>query len=187
MKNGKALLIGTLFLLGFSALDVAESAGQAGGVPSLDHRVGDLEATVAEQEEVGEALQVTVEDLQIQLNGVQNDILTIQRRLPLFAVVNGDGTLRESRGVQSAERSVDGAGNPQTGTYRVIFFQDVSRCAATVTAEPSFSGLVTASINGTFRGIPNPNPDFQPNVFLIVLSDEDNNRIDARFNIIVAC
>ena len=108
-------------------------------------------------------------------------------RIDDFAVVDGNGSLRASRGVQSAGHSIDGSGNPQKGTYRVAFDRDVSRCAATVTAEPSYSGQITASINGTFRGIPNPNPDFQPNVFLIVLFDEDHNLVDSRFNVVVTC
>jgi len=51
--------------------------------------------------------------------------------------------------------------------------------------EPSFSGALTASINGTFRGIPNPNRS--ENTFLVVLSDEDQHRTNSRFNIIVVC
>ena len=104
-----------------------------------------------------------------------------------FAVVDGDGTLRASRGVQSAGHSVDASGNPLKGSYRVLFNRNVSLCAVTVTAEPSFSGQITASVNGTFRGIPNPNPNFPPNQFIIVLFDEDHDFVDSRFNIIVTC
>jgi len=187
MKSGKTLLISALVLLGVSTSQLAEPADQAGGVPTLNNRLGTLESAVADQGTAGAALQLTVDDLQIQLNGVQTDLFTLERRLSLFAVVDGNGSLRASRGVQSAGHSIDGSGNPQKGTYRVAFDRDVSRCAATVTAEPSYSGQITASINGTFRGIPNPNPDFQPNVFLIVLFDEDHNLVDSRFNVVVTC
>lgn len=187
MTNGKALLISALVLLGPSTAQAAEPAGQAGGLPTLDYRLGALESTVADQETAGAALQVTVDDLQIQLNGVQNDLATLEGRLPMFAVVDGDGTLRASRGVQSAGHSVDASGNPLKGSYRVLFNRNVSLCAVTVTAEPSFSGQITASVNGTFRGIPNPNPNFPPNQFIIVLFDEDHDFVDSRFNIIVTC
>jgi hypothetical protein len=187
MKSRRALLISALVSLGLSTSPVSEAAGQAGGVPGLDYRLGTLESTVAQQGTAGEALQVTVDDLQIQLNGVQNDIAMLQARVPLFAVVDGDGTLRASRGVQSAGHSLDESGNPRTGSYRVLFDRNVWLCAATVTAEPSFNGKITASINGTFRGIPNPNPNFPPNQFIVVLFDEDDNAVDARFNIIVTC
>jgi len=115
MTNGKALLISALVLLGLSTAQAAEPAGQAGGLPTLDYRLGALESTVADQETAGAALQVTVDDLQIQLNGVQNDLATLEGRLPMFAVVDGDGTLRASRGVQSAGHSVDASGNPLRG------------------------------------------------------------------------
>ena len=65
----------------------------------------------------------------------------------------------------------------------MTFTRNVSTCAVTVTAEPSFSGGIVASINGTFRGSPIHNP----NRFHVVLSDHDNDRVDTRFNIIVMC
>jgi hypothetical protein len=85
----------------------------------------------------------------------------------------------------SAQPSRDGSGNLLTGHYDVVFPRNVSLCAVTVTAEPSFSSGIVASLNGTFRGI--PNPSFPANTFIVVLSDEDNNRINTRFNIIVMC
>jgi hypothetical protein len=183
MKNGKALLISALVLLGLSSSQVAEPAGQAGGVPALANRLGALETVVANQGEAGTALQLTVDDLQLQLDTVQNDLATLELRLPLFAVVDGDGTLRASRGVQSAGHSLDGSGNPLPGHYRVVFTRNVSLCAATVTAEPLSSSQVTASINGTHRGSPIHSPD----VLIIVLFDKDNDLVDRRFNVIVAC
>ena len=188
MKIGKALLIGVLPLLGPFASHVAEAGGQAGGVPTLDTRVRVLETTVADQGATGAALQVTVDDLQTQLNSVQNDLARLEGLLPLFAVVDQNGTLRpsSSRGVLSAGHFLDDHGNPETGFYRVVFTRDVSRCAATVTAEPSYSGQITASINGTFRGVSN-NLEFPPTNLTIVLFDEDHNLIDARFNVIVTC
>jgi len=185
MKSDKALLMGALLLLGMSTSQVAEPADQAGGVPTLGNRLGAVETAVADQGTAGAALQVTVDDLQIQLIGVQNDLATLERRLPLFAVVDGNGTLRASRGVQSAGHFLDASGNPLKGGYRVLFDRNVWLCAVTVSAEPLFSGQITASINGTFRGIPNPN--FSPNEFIIDLFDEDHNFVDSRFNVIVTC
>src|SRR5262245_45234057 len=155
-KTVKALMINALVLIGLSAAPMAEPASQTGGIPSLDGRVGTLETTVAEQGTTGAALQVSVDDLQNQLNTVQNDILAIERHLPMFAVVNADGTLRASRGVISAGHFLDSSGNPLKGAYKVRFEREVSLCAVTVTAEPSGSAAFTASVNGTFRGIPNP-------------------------------
>ncbi len=185
MKNGKALLISAFLSLTLFTSQAAEPGDQAGGVPHLDARVSTLEVTVEDQGTAGAELQTQVDDLQSQLSAVQNDLLTLESELPMFAVVNADGTLRASRGVQSASQSLDGSGNPLTGHYDVFFHRNVSLCAVTVTAEPSFAGQITASINGTFRGIPNPN--FPPNMFIIVVSDEDNNRINSRFNVIVVC
>jgi len=187
MKSDKALLIGALLMLGLSTSQVAEPAGQTGGVPTLDYRLDTLETTVAAQGTTGAALQVTVDDLQIQLNGVQNDLFALERHLPLFAVVDGNGTLRASRGVQSAGHFLDASGNPLKGSYRVLFDRNVSLCAVTVTAEPLYAGQITANVNGTFRGIQNPGPNFPPNQFLIDLFDEDHNSIDSRFNVIVTC
>jgi uncharacterized coiled-coil protein SlyX len=186
MNTKSALLISALLWLGLSA-SPTEPASQTGGLPALDFRLGTLESTVAEQGTVGAALQVTVDDLQNQLNGVQNDLATLERRLPMFAVVDADGTLRASRGVESAGHSLDSSQNPLTGFYRVVFDRNVWLCAATVTAEPLSSGKVKASINGTFRGVVNPNPEFSPNALHIVVFDEDNNFVDTRFNIIVSC
>lgn len=182
MQNGKAPMISAFLSLTLLTSQAAEPADQGGGVPRLDARVGTLEVTVAEQGTVGAELQVTVDDLQSQLSTVNNDLLTLENKL-MFAVVEADGTLRASRNVQSAAQSVDGAGNPLTGHYDVVFSRNVSLCAATVTAEPSSSSGIVASLNGTFRGSPIHNP----NRFIIVLSDTDNNRVNGRFNIIVMC
>ena len=81
-----------------------------------------------------------MDDLQSQLTALQNDLAALESKLPMFAVVNADGTLRASRDVQSAGQSLDGSGNPLTGHYDVVFQRNVSLCAVTVTAEPSFSG-----------------------------------------------
>jgi hypothetical protein len=183
MKSDKALLISALLLLSLFRSQAAEPAGEAGGLPTLGARVGALEITVEDQGTAGAELGIQVEDLQSQLSAMQNDLLTLESKLPMFAVVNADGTLRASRGVQSAGQSLDGSGNPLTGHYDVIFHRNVSLCAVTVTAEPSFSGQITASVNGTFRG----SPIHDPNRFIIVLSDEDGHRINSRFNVIVTC
>ena len=188
MKIGKALLIGVLPLLGLSASQVAVAGGQAGGVPTLDTRVRLLETTVADQGIAAATLQSQVDDLQTQLNGVQNDIATLESKLPVFAVVERDATLRPNahRGVQRAEHFLDQDGNPIAGAYKVFFDRnDVSRCAVTVTAEPEFGSPLTAIVNGTFRGF--PSPSFPANMFTIEVFDKDNDRIDARFNIMVTC
>ena len=61
----------------------------------------------------------------------------------------------------------------------------VSRHHALFTVDPQ--GVVRlsdlASINGTFRGSPIHNP----NRFIVVLSDHDNDRVNGRFNIMVMC
>jgi uncharacterized coiled-coil protein SlyX len=188
MKIGNALLIGVLVVLGLSASQVAEAGGQAGGIPSLDARVSTLETTVADQGTAGAALQTQVDDLQTQVNGVQNDVATLESKLPVFAVIERDATLRPNahRGVQRAEHFLDQDGNPIAGAYKVFFDRpDVSRCAVTVTAEPEFGSPLTAIVNGTFRGF--PSPSFPSNMFTIEVFDKDNDRIDARFNIIVMC
>src|SRR5262245_3157477 len=179
----KALMITAVLSLSVCTSQVAEPA--AGGLPGLDARVGTLEDTVAEQGTAGVDLQSQVDGLEAQLSAVQNELSTLENKLPMFAVVDADGTRIASRGVQSARQSVDGSGNPVTGHYDVVFERSVAKCAATVTVEPSFSGALTASINGTFRGIPNPNRS--ENTFLVVLSDEDQKRTNSRFNIIVVC
>ena len=71
-------MIGALVALSLAMLQVAEAAGQSGGVPALDHRFGSLESAVAEQGAVGQALQVTVDDLQNQLNSVHNDMFRLE-------------------------------------------------------------------------------------------------------------
>lgn len=185
MKSTKVLLIGALLLLGLFRSQAAEPAAQTGGLPSLGARVDVLEVTVEDQGLVGAELVVEVDDLQSQLTAVQNDLLLLERKLPMFAVVNADGTRRASRGVLSVTQPVDSSGNPLTGHYHVTFDRNVSLCAVTATAEPSASKQITASVNGTFRGIINPN--VPPEMFIIVLTDEDNNRIDVRFNVMVAC
>jgi hypothetical protein len=151
-------------------------------VPQLDNRVDDLEVTVEEQGVAGADLGGQVESLQTTMAAVQTELLTLQNKL-LFAVVDADGTIRASRGVQSAAQSVDGSGNPIPGHYDVIFARNVSACAVTVTAEPSASSGIIASVNGTFRGSPIHNP----NRFIVVLSDHDNDRVNWRFNIMVMC
>ena len=196
MKNGPALLIAFFSLMLFTS-QPAQADDSSGGVPDLDlrvttlevevpqldARVGTLEGTVEEQGDAGAELGSQVEALQSQLATVQNELFSLVQSKLLFAVVNADGTIRASRGVQSAAQSVDGSGNPLTGHYDVIFTRNVSLCAVTVTAEPSFSGGIVASVNGTFRGSPIHNP----NRFIVVLSDDDNNRVNTRFNIIVMC
>jgi uncharacterized coiled-coil protein SlyX len=151
-------------------------------VPQLDNRVDDLEVTVEEQGVAGADLSGQVESLQTTMTSVQNELLTLQNKL-LFAVVDADGTIRASRGVQSAAQSVDGSGNPIPGHYDVIFSRNVTACAVTVTAEPSSSSGIIASINGTFRG----DAIHNPNRFIVVLSDHDNDRVNWRFNIMVMC
>ena len=49
--------------------------------------------------------------MQTQLSGALNDLLTLENKL-LFAVVEADGTLRASRGVQSSVQATDGDGIP---------------------------------------------------------------------------
>ena len=189
MKSKKVPLIGALLLFGLFTSQAAEPAGEAGGLPSLGARVGVLEITVEDQGTAGAELQLTVGDLQSQVEAIQSELTTVHNdlvslennRLPLFAVVDADGMLRASRGVQSAGQSLDGSGNPLTGHYDVVFERNVSLCAVTATAEPSSSSQITAGVNGTFRGSPIHNP----NRFIIVLSDADGNRINVRFNVIV--
>jgi len=194
MKNKSGLLIGaslSLVLLG----STSEAAAPAPvpsldtrvrtlevAVPQLDGRVDSLEVTVEEQGVAGADLGSQVDSLQTTMASVQNDLLALQNKL-LFAVVDADGTIRASRGVQSAAQSVDGLGNPIPGHYDVIFSRNVTACAVTVTAEPSASLGIIASVNGTFRGSPIHNP----NRFIVVLSDHDNDRVNHRFNIIVMC
>jgi hypothetical protein len=187
MNIGKALLISVLLLLGLSAAQAAAAA--AGGVPSIDVRVRVLETTVAGQGTAGASLQLQVNAIDDDIASLLSQLATLETtlalRLPMFAVVKRDGTLLASRGVLSAAQSLD-SGDPVTGHYDVFFARnDVSLCAVTVTGEPSYSGVITATINGTFRGIPNPNTS--PNQFHIVLSDENGDRIDSRFNVIVTC
>jgi len=89
--------------------------------------------------------------------------------------------------IEESRQLVDPQSNqPSTGHYAVVVSRnDVSLCAITVTAEPLSSSAVTASINGTFRGI--INPLFPANTFIIVLSDEEGNRVSSRFNVMVTC
>lgn len=188
MKSERALLVGAFLMFGLFTSQVAEPA-EAGGLPSLGARVGVLEITVEDQGTAGAELQVTVGDLQAQMDAMQtqlsgalNDLLTLENKL-LFAVVEADGTLRASRGVQSAGQATDGDGNPLTGVYDVVFARNVSLCAVTATGEPSSGAQITASVNGTFRGSPIHNP----NRFIIVLSDADGHHINVRFNVIVMC
>jgi hypothetical protein len=142
-----------------------------------------LEVTVEEQGVVSTDLGSQVATLQSQMATVQTELLVLVQNQLLFAVVDADGTILASRGVQSAAQSVDGDGNPMTGHYHVVFTRDVSECAVTVTAEPSFSRGIIATINGTFRG----SPIHDPKRFNVVLSEHDNDRISTRFNIIVMC
>ena len=188
MTYRNAFLISTVLGLSVCLCQVAE-AGQ-GGLPALDQRVKTLENTVAAQQTTvttqqaaTQALTGRVSTLESQVASLQGQIAALQNHLPMFAVVNEDGTLRASSGVLSVGLPLDTSGNPITGHYTVFFSRDVSRCAVTVTAEPWYSGQITASINGTFRG----KGIFQPNTFTVVLSDHDSNRINTRFNIIVTC
>ena len=151
-------------------------------VPQIDDRVDNLEVTVEEQGVAGADLGSQVESLQTTMATVQTELLTLQNKL-LFAVVDADGTIRASRGVQSVSQPVDGSGNPITGHYHVIFSRNVTACAVTVTAEPSSSTGIIASVNGTFRG----SPIHDPNRVIVVLSEHDNDRVNWRFNIIVMC
>jgi hypothetical protein len=195
MKTMSALMIGASlsFMLstahagpvptyGVPDLDVRLHSLEA-EVPELDTRVGDLEDTVEAQGAVSSDLGSQVETLQGQMASVQTELLVLLQNKLLFAVVDANGTVRASRGVQSAAQSVDDDGNPVTGHYDVIFTRNVSTCAVTVTAEPSASTGIIASINGTFRG----DSIHNPNRFHVVLSDSGNDRVDGRFNIIVMC
>jgi hypothetical protein len=103
------------------------------------------------------------------------------RRTSFFAVIDANGTVRASRGPVGGQ-SVDDDGNPVTGHRDVIFTRNVST-AHDVTAEPSASTGIIASINGTFRG----DSIHNPNRFHVVLSDSGNDRVDGRFNIIATC
>ena len=133
------------------------------------------------QADAGAALDTQVDTRQNQLGAVQTELFVLVQSKLLFAVVDAVGTVRASRGVQSVAQSTDGSGNPITGHYDVVFTRNVTACAVTVTAKPSFSGGIIASVNGTFRG----SPIHDPNRFIVVLSDHDNDRINTRFNIIV--
>jgi hypothetical protein len=195
MKNRPALLIGASLSLMLLTSHAAQPAPYPMPtletrvktlevqVPQIDNRVGDLEVTVEEQGVVGTELGSQVESLQTQMAAVQTELFTLVQNKLLFAVVDADGTIRASRGVQSVTQSVDGSGNVIPGHYDVIFTRNVSTCAVTVTAEPSSSSGIIASVNGTFRGSPIHNP----NRFIVVLSDHDNDRVNTRFNIIVMC
>ena len=196
MKNHALLIAASLSLVPFTSQAASLPVYPTGlptvetrvtnlevAVPQLDARVGTLEVTVEEQGVVGSDLGSQVETLQTQMAAVQTELLTLVQNKLLFAVIDADGTIRASRGVQSAAQSVDGSGNPIPGHYDVIFTRNVSACAVTVTAEPSASSGTIASINGTFRGSPIHNP----NRFVVVLSDHDNDRVNGRFNIMVMC
>src|SRR5262249_44412918 len=168
---------------GVPSLDTRVKTLEQVAVPQLDSRVDDLEVTVEQQGVAGSDLSSQVATLQDQMSSVQTDLLVLEQNKLLFAVIDADGTIRASRGVQTAAQSVDDSGNPLTGHYDVTFTRNVSTCAVTVTAEPEFSSGIIASINGTFRG----DQVHNPNRFHVVVSDNDNNRINARFNIMVMC
>ncbi len=183
MKSASVLLIGGILAFAVAMSHVAQAGDQAGGVPALDARVSGLETTVAAQGAAGTTVQARW--ARCKIAGLQSQINMLQSHLTLFAVVDRDGTLRASRGVLSAGHTVDQSGNPQTGSYRVFFTRDLSLCAITVTPERLYSGQITGTINGTWRGF--PNPFFSPNEAIISLFDEDGDFIDTRFNVSVGC
>ena len=194
MKNRNVIVMGVIAGLCLSMSQVAEGAGQAGGLPALDSRVGAVEAALTAQTATLQSQAATLQDQLTQLGDLQDQIDNLARRLPAFAVVDHDGTLRaRSFGpfgrltIEESRQLVDPQSNqPSTGHYAVVVSRnDVSLCAITVTAEPLSSSAMTASINGTFRGI--INPLFPANTFIIVLSDEEGNRVNSRFNVMVTC
>src|SRR5262245_44371442 len=87
-------------------LQVAEAAGQSGGVPALDHRFGSLVSAVAGQGKVGQALQVTVDDLQNQLNSVQNDMFRPEAQAASCA--DGDAICLSANRLPPARRDATG-------------------------------------------------------------------------------
>ena len=191
MKNRTAVLFGMLLGLGLSLSQVAQVNGEAGGLPALTGRVTVLESSVATQQTTTATLDDRVATLELAISELRDQVATLKSQRPMFAVVNveSDGTLKvdSSSGVQKVQYATDDDGHPIGGHVDVFFNKpDVSKCAATVTAEPSYSAGLIASINGTFRGISFP-PHFPLNVITVVLSEGLNDRIDTGFNIIVVC
>jgi uncharacterized coiled-coil protein SlyX len=94
VKNRNVIVMGVDAGLCLSMSQVAEGAGQAGGLPALDSRVGAVEAALTAQTATLQSQAVTLQDQLTQLADLQDQIDNLARRLPAFAVVDHDGTLR---------------------------------------------------------------------------------------------
>src|SRR5262249_42118718 len=185
MKKRHVVVLSMMVGLGVYWWPVTQVNGDAGGIPSLAGRVSTLETNMTTQQTTTMTLDQRVETLEAEVNSLQNDVVTLQNTGPKFAVVDHDGTIRARSGVQQVKHTDDTSGDVTTGFYRVYFDRDVSKCAATVTAEPGGSTGIIASINGTFRGI--EDAAHPKTLISVVLSDAGNTRVDSRFNIIVVC
>src|SRR5262249_27210661 len=146
VKNRTAVLFSVILGLGVFLSQVPQVNGETGGLTSLVGRVSTLETKVTTQQATTTTLDQRVETLESEVTSLQNDVTTLQNGGPKFAVVDDDGTIRARFGVNEVKHK-DDSNVVTTGFYRVYFDRDVSKCAATVTAEPSANSGIIASIN----------------------------------------
>src|SRR5438477_2395879 len=127
VKNRNVIVMGVVAGLCLSMSQVAEGAGQAGGLPALDSRVGAVEAALTAQTATLQSQAVTLQDQLTQLADLQDQIDNLARRLPAFAVVDHDGTLRArsfgpfagSRSRSRGRGSTPSRTSPPRGTMRL--------------------------------------------------------------------
>jgi len=99
---------------------------------------------------------------------------------------NGAPSLADKKGAVSVAHSTSlKNGTPLKGFFDVVFNQNVTACAAAVSAEPGASFSAKAII--LERELYQDPPFSQNTRFVVVVFDEDESFIDENFNIIVTC
>jgi hypothetical protein len=97
----------------------------------------------------------------------------------VFAVVNADGTVRYSKGVDASNPLTTGKFPDAIGGYQVLFTRDVSKCAAVVNVRAPNSGVIPPAYAVVGRS---SQTQVEVQIF-----DRDGHPFDSAFELAVIC
>ena len=98
-----------------------------------------------------------------------------------FAVVNADGTVLQSRGVDASNPLTTGKFPDSKGSYQVLFTRDISRCAAV--ANVRGSGVPLSTIPAAFAVVGRSSTT----QVTVTIWHTDGSKLDEGFELIVIC
>jgi hypothetical protein len=98
-----------------------------------------------------------------------------------FALVNADGTVEQSRGVDASDPLTTGKFPDSKGSYQVLFTRDISRCAAV--ANVRGSGAPLSTIPAAFAVVGRSSPT----QVTVTIWHTGGSNLDEGFELIVIC